>query len=157
VTLAHREQGFIVPPGNPKRIRGWEDLGRSDVSFINRQSGAGTRVLLDFHLGGAGISSEQVRGYRREVYTHLAVASMVETGAADVGLGILAAARARQLDFLPLAWERYDLAVLPEVWESAAGCAVAQAMGSPEFQHQLTALGGYDTRETGAAQPRPAP
>jgi putative molybdopterin biosynthesis protein len=156
VTLAHRQQGFMVAPGNPKSIREWEDLARPDATFINRQTGAGTRVLLDFHLGRLAISPDQVRGYRREVYTHLAVASMVETGAADAGLGILAAARARGLDFIPVAWERYDLAVLPEVWESGTGRAVAQAVASGEFQHELTSLGGYDTRETGKVQPRPA-
>ena len=153
VTLAHRQQGFIVLSGNPKGIRTWEDLARAGVRFINRQAGAGTRVLLDTHLRRRGIGPDQVEGYRREVYTHLAVASMVENGTADVGLGILAAvARARGLEFVPLAKERYDLVMRPEVWESAMGRAVAEALGSEGFCAQLEALGGYDMKETGRRQ-----
>ena len=137
---------------NPKGIRGWEDLAREGVRFINRQAGAGTRVLLDTHLGRLGIGPDQVNGYRREVYTHLAVASMVENGTAEVGLGILAAARARGLEFVPLAQERYDLVMRPEVWESGMGRALAEALGSEEFRSALEGLGGYDTRETGRVQ-----
>jgi len=156
ITLAHRHQGFIVPPGNPKGIRAWKDLARPGVRFVNRQSGAGTRVLLDANLARLGIAPEQVEGYRREVYTHLAVASMVENGTADVGLGILAAARARNLDFVPIAVERYDLAARPALWASPAGRALLEALTSAEFRAQLEALGGYDTRETGAVRRCPA-
>jgi putative molybdopterin biosynthesis protein len=156
VTVAHRQQGFIVRPGNPKRIRSWEDLQRPDVMFVNRQAGAGTRVLLDSELKRRGIRPYAVAGYAREVFTHLAVASIVETGAADVGLGILAAARARSLDFVPLAMERYDLAVRPEVWSSRMGQALRNALGSERFRAELTGLGGYDARETGLVQPPPA-
>ncbi len=152
VTLAHRQQGFMVPRGNPKNIRGWEDLARADVTFVNRQHGAGTRVLLDYHLGKLGISPDQVRGYQREVYTHLAVASMVVNGTADVGLGILAAARALGLDFVPLALERYDLAARPEFWQEPRGAALLRALRSRQFKDRLAALGGYDTRETGVTQ-----
>jgi putative molybdopterin biosynthesis protein len=154
VTLAHRQQGFMVLRGNPKGIHGWEDLAREGVRFINRQAGAGTRVLLDTHLGRLGIEADQINGYRREVYTHLAVASMVENGTADVGLGILAAARARGLEFVPLAQERYDLVMRPEVWESAVGQALAEALGSEGFRSELEGLGGYDTRETGRRRSR---
>jgi len=155
VTLAHRQQGLIVAPGNPKDIRRWQDLARPEVSFINRQSGAGTRVLLDAQLEQLGLAPDRIDGYRREVYTHLAVASMVENGAADAGLGILAAARARELDFVPLAKERYDLVMRPQVWNSPLGEALALALRSPEFQADLTSLGGYDTRETGQVQRPP--
>lgn len=154
VTLAHRQQGFIVAPGNPKGIREWRDLARPDVLFVNRQPGAGTRVLLDFHLRQAGVRPEQVNGYHREVFTHLAVASMVANGTADVGLGILAAARALGLDFVPLAEERYDLAALPEFWQSPRGAALLAVLRDPEFARHLSAFGGYDTRETGVTQER---
>ncbi len=154
-TLAHRQQGLIVAPGNPQSIHAWEDLVRPGVRFVNRQTGAGTRVLLDSQLARLGLRPDRVDGYQREVYTHLAVASMVENGTADVGLGILGAARARGLDFVPLAMERYDLAMRPETWESDLGRALARALGSNQFQHELAALGGYDTRETGRVQPRP--
>jgi putative molybdopterin biosynthesis protein len=156
VTVAHRQQGFIVRPGNPKGIQSWHDLAREDVTFVNRQAGAGTRVLLDSELAKAGIEPRSVNGYRREVYTHLAVASMVETGVADVGLGILAAARARELDFVPVAMERYDLAVRPQTWKSPLGRALKTALESDQFRSELMALGGYDDRETGVVQQPPA-
>jgi len=155
ITLAHRQQGFIVPPGNPKGLRSWQDLARPDLMLINRQAGAGTRVLLDSELNRLGIDPGQVDGYQREVFTHLAVASMVETGAADVGLGILAAARARNMDFVPLAMERYDLAVRPEVWSSPMGQVLRNALQSDRFRSELTGLGGYDARQTGKVQPPP--
>jgi len=155
VTLAHRQQGFIVATGNPENIRTWEDLARPGVRFINRQAGAGTRVLLDSHLARLGVGADQVQGYQREVYTHLAVASMVENGTADVGLGIVAAARARGLDFVPLAMERYDLAMRPGTWDSALGRAFAEALQGERFRSNLETLGGYDTGETGRVQPRP--
>ena len=155
LTLAHRQQGFIVAPGNPRAVRSWEDLARRDVRFINRQSGAGTRVLLDSQLARLGLDPGEVNGYQREVYTHLAVASMVENGTADVGLGIMAAARARGLDFVPMTTERYDLVMSPEVWRSHLGRAVAEALASEQFRAELAALGGYDARETGKVQVPP--
>lgn len=152
VTVAHRQQGFIVRPGNPKEIRAWEDLPRPDVTFVNRQGGAGTRVLLDSELSKRGLDPGQVSGYRREVFTHLAVASIVETRSADVGLGILAAARARGLDFVPLAMERYDLAMRAETWASRLGHALKAALEGQRFRAELAALGGYDSRDTGKVQ-----
>jgi putative molybdopterin biosynthesis protein len=113
VTLALREQGLIVAKGNPKRIRSLEDLVRPDVRLVNRQGGSGTRVLLDYHLVESGIDRAEIRGYDDEEYTHMAVAVQVLAGAADVGLGILAAARALDLDFVPVASERYDLCASP--------------------------------------------
>ena len=155
VTLAHRQQGFIVAPGNPKHIHTWEDLARQEVRFINRQPGAGTRVLLDSHLARVGLGPDDIDGYRREVYTHLAVASMVESGTADVGLGILAAARARNLEFLPLAMERYDLVMRPEVCGTHFGQVLEDALAGDRFRNALTALGGYRSHETGRIQPPP--
>jgi putative molybdopterin biosynthesis protein len=156
VTVAHRQQGFMVVPGNPLAIRSWEDLLRPDVRFMNRQPGAGTRVLLDYELTRRGLSWQGVTGYRREVFTHLAVASMVETGAADVGLGILAAARARGLDFVPLAEERYDLAVRADVWGSSSGQALRRALESERFRGELELLGGYRASDTAVVQQPPA-
>ncbi|MBN1458545.1 MAG: substrate-binding domain-containing protein, partial [Armatimonadetes bacterium] len=155
ITVAHRQQGFMVAPGNPRAIHSWEDLIRPEVRFVNRQPGAGTRVLLDYQLTRLGIPRQRVRGYRQEVFTHLAVASMVETGAADVGLGILAAARARGIDFVPLAEERYDLAVRADVWESDFGEALRHALNSENFQAELKRLGGYRASETGVVQQPP--
>jgi putative molybdopterin biosynthesis protein len=114
VGLVGRAQGWIVPPGNPKGIREWADAARPDIQIVNRQRGAGTRVLLDYELGQRAIATESVQGYDREEYTHLAVAAAVASGTADAGLGIQAAARALELDFVPLAEEQYEL-VIPQV------------------------------------------
>ena len=118
VALAGREQGWIVPPGNPRGLSGWADAARDDVGIVNRQRGAGTRVLLDYELAKLGIDPAGVRGYEREEYTHLAVAAAVASGAADAGLGIRAAARALNLDFVPLAHESYELVIPREHYES---------------------------------------
>jgi putative molybdopterin biosynthesis protein len=149
VTLAHREQGLLVAPGNPRGIRSIADLGRADVRFINRQRGAGTRLLLDYELRRAGVAAQQIRGYDREVYTHMATAVAVATGAADAGLGILAAARAVGLDFIPVARERYDLVVPQEHLESPLVRRLLTILETPAFKAAVAALGGYDMSETG--------
>ncbi|MGE5390142.1 MAG: molybdopterin biosynthesis protein, partial [Deltaproteobacteria bacterium] len=115
VNLVKRQQGLIVSPGNPLEITSLFDLQRPVIRYINRQAGAGTRVLLDFLLAANHINPENINGYTREEYTHLAVAAAVKNNAADAGLGIFAAAQALDLDFIPLAEERYDLVILPEV------------------------------------------
>ena len=112
IVLVGRQQGLMVAKGNPKEIISLEDLARKDVSYINRQSGAGTRVLLDYHLRLLEISADQIiKGYQHEEYTHLAVAAAIASGRADCGLGIAAAAQALDLDFIPLYQERYDLII----------------------------------------------
>ncbi|MDI6631578.1 MAG: molybdopterin biosynthesis protein [Bacillota bacterium] len=149
VNLSYREQGFIVAPGNPKRINTFNDLVRDDIRFVNRQRGAGTRVLLDFHLRRLGLAPERVTGYQREEYTHLAVAAAVAGGTADVGLGIRAAATALGLDFVPVADERYDLCVLKEYWEGKVGERLRAVLADPEFQAAVLTRGGYDLRDCG--------
>jgi putative molybdopterin biosynthesis protein len=148
VNLAVRHQGLIVAKGNPLGIRGVLDLARPDVRFINRQRGAGTRILLDHHLKQSGIDPRDVRGYEKEEFTHMAVAVNVLTGTASCGLGIFAAARALGLDFVPLARERYDLAFLPELadWKVEM---VLELIRSGEFKARIEALGGYETSLTG--------
>ncbi len=118
INLVYREQGLLVLKGNPKNIRGFEDLTRKDVFFVNRQAGSGTRLLTDKCLRELGIDVQEVKGYEREEYTHMAVASAVLTGIADTGLGILAAAKALDLDFIPVAKERYDLVIPYEFFET---------------------------------------
>ena len=118
VNLVGRVQGLIVRPGNPREITSLPDLLRSDVTFVNRQRGSGTRVLLDYKLKEMGALPEQVHGYEREEYSHLAVAAAVNGGAVDVGLGILSAARALNLDFIPLLNEQYDLVIPRSHYES---------------------------------------
>ncbi len=149
MTLMHREQGLIVAPGNPKGIMGLADLAREDVSYINRQRGAGTRVLLDYHLNRLGIKPEEVKGYRREEYTHLAVAVAVQSGAADCGLGIAAAAHALNLDFIPFEKERYDL-VIPRVhFESDLLQPLLDLIRGPVLRRVIDELPGYDTTSMG--------
>jgi putative molybdopterin biosynthesis protein len=149
VTLAHREQGLMVQPGNPKRIGSIADLARSEVRFVNRQRGAGTRLLLDHEMRRCGLAPHQISGYDREVYTHMATAAAVASGAADAGLGILAAARAMGLEFVPVARERFDLAVSEEHMASPPVRRVLDVLDRDEFRAAVTALGGYDLSATG--------
>lgn len=149
VLLCRRQQGFIVAPGNPKGIQGVADLVRPDVRFVNRQRGAGTRILLDYELERAGLSPEAVQGYEREEYTHLAVAAAVRSGAADCGLGILAAADALGLDFIPLTEEEYELCIPVEHWDHPGVQAVLALIEDEAFRRDVEALGGYDLRDTG--------
>ncbi len=142
--LVEREQGLMVKPGNPKNIRGLEDLTRSDVTFVNRQRGAGTRVLLDYHLNRLGISPEQVQGYIQEEFTHLAVAAAVAAGRADCGLGIPAAAQALGLDFVPLFHERYDLIIPKEHYKSDLLAPLKTVLANERFQQNVMRLPGYN-------------
>jgi len=149
INLAWRQQGFIVLPDNPHNIRRVADLTRPGVRFINRQRGAGTRLLLDFLLQQEGLDPDAIQGYDREEYTHMAVAANVKSGTADVGLGILAAARALGLDFIPLTPERYDLVVPQATYEDPRFQELLEVMRSPEFHRASEALGGYDLKDCG--------
>ncbi len=149
VTLVHRVQGLIVSPGNPKSIESLDDLARRGVRFVNRQRGSGTRVLLDYLLKQQGIASKDVSGYEREEYTHLAVAAAVAGGVADVGAGVLSAAQALGMDFVPLSMERYDLAIPKQYYESPLLEPVLSLIRSDDFKRQVDGLGGYDTASTG--------
>ena len=149
VTLVHRVQGLIVSPGNPNSIESLDDLTREDVRFVNRQRGSGTRVLLDHLLRQDGIESEEVSGYEREEFTHLAVAAAVAGGVADVGAGVLSAARALEMDFVPLSTERYDLAIPNQHYESNLLEPLLSLIRNDDFKRKVDALGGYDTTSTG--------
>ena len=152
VTLAGREQGWLVARGNPLGLSGWDDAARPDVRLVNRQRGAGTRVLLDYELGRRGIAPAVVRGYEREEYTHLAVAAAVASGAADAGLGIQAAARALRLDFVPLAHEPYELAIPQAVYESERLRPLLDLLTDDAFRAAVAAMPGYDTSVMGATR-----
>jgi len=150
VNLVHRTQGFIVPKGNPKGIRGFEDLVRPDVVFVNRQAGAGTRLLTDLSLRKLKIDPNTVKGYHHEEFTHMAVAAAVASGAADTGLAVLSAAQALGLDFIPVAQERYDLAVPQEFYETPMVQALFGIIrGDKGFREEIIAMGGYDVSEMG--------
>ena len=149
VRLVHRDQGLMVAPGNPLGLTGIGDLTRPGVRYVNRQRGAGTRVLLDFELGRLGVSPDDIDGYAREEPTHLAVAAAVAAGRADAGLGIMAAARAFGLDFVPVTQEPYDLVVDAEAMDSPLLAPLWSLLRSDRFQAAVTELGGYATKEMG--------
>ncbi|MEJ5247307.1 MAG: molybdopterin biosynthesis protein [Caldilinea sp.] len=149
--FVRRTQGLIVPKGNPKRVESLEDLLREDVIFVNRQRGAGTRVLLDYELKKRGVNPRRIQGYDRMEYTHLAVAAAVRSGAADCGLGILAAARALDLDFVPLFDERYDLVIPQEHYESPLLQPLLEIIRdrASGFAAAVESLGGYGVEQMG--------
>jgi len=149
VNLVHREQGLLVAPGNPKGIKGLEDLSLGSVRFVNRQTGSGTRILLDWRLAQLGLDPTQINGYEREEYTHMAVAVDVLSGSADVGMGIHAAAQALGLDFIPVTTERYDLVIPAAHHNNPLVQGLLEVVATQEFKDQVMAMGGYDVRETG--------
>ena len=147
--LVGRTQGLMVPSGNPLGIASLEDLFRDGVSFVNRQRGSGTRVLLDYKLKRLGPEPHRIAGYEREEYTHLGVAAAVAAGRADTGLGILSAARAMGLDFVPLLNEQYDLIIPADFYDGDLLAPLLGLIRSDEFKCEVEALGGYDTSRTG--------
>ena len=147
--LVGRTQGLMVPTGNPLGIASLEDLFRDGVSFVNRQRGSGTRVLLDYKLKQLNQHPDGIVGYEREEYTHLAVAAAVAAGRADTGLGILSAARSMGLDFVPMLNERYDLVIPAQFYDSELLTPLLVLIRSDEFKSEVGALGGYDTSGTG--------
>lgn len=144
-----RQQGFIVEKGNPKDIKDFKDLTREEVSYINRQRGAGTRVLLDYHLKLDNIDPENIKGYNREMTTHMAVATGVKTGTATTGLGIYSAAKALDLDFVDITFEDYDFLVPYRILEDPMIKEFIEVLRSKEFQDRVKVLGGYKFTNTG--------
>ena len=149
IRLVHRDQGLIVAPGNPLGLAKIDDLTRPGLRYVNRQRGAGTRVLLDHELTRRGIDPADVPGYSREEHTHLAVAAAVAAGRADTGMGILAAARAFGLDFGPVTQEPYDLVLRADSLTDDRLQPLLALLDSPRFREQVEALGGYSCTETG--------
>jgi putative molybdopterin biosynthesis protein len=165
VTLVGRDQGLLVKRGNPKQVKSLADLSRPGaesarpgprrageaqrVHFVNRQRGAGTRVLLDYQLNLLRIMTDSIIGYDQEEYTHLGVAAAVASGRADCGLGIAAAAKALALDFIPLFQERYDLVIPKEYAESDLLTPLFAVLGNQEFRKAVAALPGYDVSKMG--------
>ncbi len=144
-----RQQGFIVQKGNPLSIKGFNDLLRDDIVYVNRQRGAGTRVLLDYHLQLENVDWKKIRGYQRELNTHMAVATAVKTGSATTGLGVYSAAKAMNLDFVEVAFEDYDFLISYEALEDDRIKKFIQVIKSEEFKKILQTLGGYGFKNTG--------
>ncbi len=149
VNLVLRDQGLIIYPGNPKGIKSVEDLNRDDITFINRQGGSGTRILLDYNLNRLGIDPDTINGYQNDEFTHMAVAVAVLSGTVDAGLGIYAAARALNLDFIPVVTEQYDL-IIPKIYFETKNVKILlEIINTSAFKKRVQALGGYSTEKTG--------
>jgi putative molybdopterin biosynthesis protein len=151
VTLAYRTQGLIVAPGNPKGIKTLADFSRQDVTIINRNPGSGTRLWLENELSRIHLPTSLIRGYEKFVSTHTESARAVQTGDADAAIGIQAAAREAQLDFIPLFEERYDL-IIPEEQARLVG-PLLDHLQTASFRKELNSLTGYNTAHSGEQIP----
>jgi putative molybdopterin biosynthesis protein len=149
VNLVYRVQGLMFAAENPKQIAGLSDLQKSDIVFINRQKGSGTRVLLDMQLKRMGITIQEIKGYDVEADTHLAVGLAIAQGKANTGLGIEAAARSFGLGFLPLFKECYDLAIPEPIYRSEILAPFLDVINSDHFKRIVNKVDGYDTSQTG--------
>lgn len=150
INLCYREQGLIVPKGNPQQIEGFKDIAANKLTFINRQGGAGTRLLTDKVLKDSGIDSSQILGYEHEEYTHMSVAAAVANGSVDTGMGIRAAAVALNLNFVPIAEERYDIIIPTEYIDDPKVTILLDLIRTnSSFHENILALGGYDLRDCG--------
>lgn len=144
-----RIQGFIVKKGNPKGIRGFEDFLENDIQFVNRQRGAGTRILVDYQLKLKGIDPEKISGYDREMTTHMAVAAAISSNLADIGVGVLSAAKSMGLDFIPIGEESYDFAIPTKYVQEDMIQQFIKTLKSSAFKAALDELEGYKLEDTG--------
>ncbi len=148
--LVYRTEGFYVTANNPKNIRTWADLTQPDLRFVNRERGSGARVLLDEHLRQLSISHSRINGYEQEETSHVAVASRVARGEADVGLGIeKAALQVQAVEFIPMQQERYDLVIRLEDLGKPHFQALLEILRSTAFHNEITGIGGYDLSDMG--------
>ncbi len=149
IHLAHREQGLFVNTGNPLGIKGLSDLSRTDVRFVNRQVGSGTRMLLELMLEKFATPATAINGFENTEFTHSAVAAFIASGMADVGFGVQTAAERFKLDFIPLARERYFLALNAESLDQPSMRQVIDVVRSASFRDAVHQLAGYDATDTG--------
>lgn len=150
INLVYRIEGFYVAKGNPQNILTWADLARSELRFVNRECGSGARVLLDEKLRVEGINHQNINGYGEEEMSHIAVASKVARGEADVGLGIeKAAMQVNNVDFIPLQTERYDLVIRQEDMIKPHFQALLSILKSTAFHNEVSGIGSYDVTRMG--------
>lgn len=150
IHLAKRIQGFYIAKGNPKNIRGWEDLKRSGITIINREKGSGSRVLLDEHLRKLNINPSKIKGYNRECASHLGIASAVSRKEADIGLGNeKSGLQVTDIDFIPLQQEKYDLIIKKEDINKTSFQALFIVINSMEFKKEIEGIGGYELEDMG--------
>ncbi|MEA1975382.1 MAG: molybdopterin biosynthesis protein, partial [Bacillota bacterium] len=154
INIAYRQQGMIVQKNNLKNIKSIKDLESDDIIFINRQRGSGTRVLFDYKLKENNITSDKINGYNREEFTHMTLASEINSGSTDVGIGIQSAANAFDLDFIPIAKERYDLVILKKYLKDERIIKLLEVIRSDKFKNEVNKLKGYDLKFTGKVMRR---
>ena len=149
INLYYRELGFVVAPKNPRTIRGFEDLSRRGVRFINRQKGSGTRNLVDYHLSRLGIEPRRIQGYENEVNTHLEVGLAVLSDEADVGVAATAVSNLLGLLFIPITLERFDMILDQRTFFEGAIQAFIEVLRSEGFRKRVAGLGNYDFKDSG--------
>jgi molybdate-binding protein len=149
IRFVDREQGLILPRGNPERVKCFRDLVARGLRFVNRQRGSGTRLLIDRHLGREGVAPVTLAGYANEEYTHAAVAATVASGGADAGFGLRAAAAEYRLAFVPLSRERYFIAVRADDMASPAIAALIGSLRGPLVARIVAKLPGYRAARSG--------
>ena len=150
VNVSYRTQGFYVRKGNPKNITGWADLGREDISILNRRVGSSARILLDTQLKRLGIPASKVRGYHKIMKSHLTMAAAVAAGEADLAIGTERISRQMEgLDFIPLMEERFDFVIKKEMMDSEAVRRLLEILRSPAFAREVARFSGNDYRDLG--------
>ena len=150
INLSYRTQGFYVQTGNPKAIRGWDDLKRQDIRILNRRPGSSARVLLDVHLKELGIRPKTVSGYDKIMKSHLTMAAAIAEGEADLAIGTERISRQMDgIDFIPLLKERYDLVIKKDALETPAMQALLKTLNNPVFRKEVAAFSGNDYRDLG--------
>ena len=150
VNISYRTQGFYVQKGNPKKIRGWSDLGREDITVLNRRAGSSARILMDIQLKRLGIPASKVRGYDRIMKSHLTMAAAIAAGEADLAIGTERISRQiENLDFIPLLEERFDFAIKKEMFETEAVHRLMKVLQDPAFRKEIAHFSGNDYRDLG--------
>jgi len=149
VNLFCRELGFVVAPKNPLGIKDFPDLTRKEIRFVNRQNGAGTRVLLDYHLKRLKIPASKISGYENEVYTHFEVGLSVHSKEADIGIATIAISKLLGLSFLPITKESFDMIVDQSTFFEKGIQAMIEILNSPSFRDRISGLGAYDFKNSG--------
>ena len=149
ITLAHRQQGLLLSPGNPYQLHSLEDLVRENITLINRNKGSGTRLWLDKQLEALRIDPEQIAGYEQEARTHTQLAAAISQGKANAGIGLQASARQFELDFIPLFQERFDLVIPLEQLQNPGIISLLDYLSSGEFRQSVARMDGYNTVHSG--------
>ena len=150
INISYRTQGFYVQKGNPKGITGWEDLGRGDVTVLNRRPGSSARILMDIHLKKLGIPAANVKGYEKIMKSHLTMAAAIAAGEADLAIGTERISRQMEnIDFIPLLEERFDLVIKKEMMETEPVRKLLRVLSNPVFRKEVARFSGNDYRDMG--------